>query len=459
MAMGAGVAKRTRLGLGAAGVVLITALAGCEREVILEGERFDTRVALDATVPVEGQPAPLAADFAPKNVSQPISLPGAVANADWTHRGGSARHSGAHGALSAAPVRVWSAGIGAGNSKRNRVTSAPVVSGGKVFVMDARQGVSALSTGGGLIWKADLTPEFDGKGSELSGGGLAVAGATVYATTGYGELVALDAASGALRWRQRFDAPVIGAPAVEGGKVFAVGRDGTAMAVAADTGKILWEVPGTRSASGMAGTGTPAVADGSVIFPFASGEVSAIDMAEGTRQWGAAVAGRRLGRAYAAANGDITGDPVVSGGVVYVGTAAGRTAALDAKTGERLWTANEGALNPPLVVGGSVFVVSDESHLVRLDATTGAVIWSVPMPYYVKDKPAKLKAITASFGPVLAGGRIVVAASDGQLRLFNPADGTLVGGADIPGGAASPMALAGGMLFVVGGNGQLHAFR
>jgi outer membrane protein assembly factor BamB len=147
------------------------------------------------------------------------------------------------------------------------------------------------------------------------------------------------------------------------------------------------------------------------------------------------------------------------GDVTYVGTASGRTAALDTSSGERIWTTVEGALNPPLVVGGSVFVVNDENRLVRLDAATGAPIWAVDMPYFTKDKPKRRKAIVPHFGPVLAGGRLAVVSGDGQLRLFNPADGSLVGGAEIPGGASAPPALAGGTLYVVSGNGQLHAFR
>ncbi len=446
-----------RAGLGA--VLLCTALAGCEREVILQGERFDVRTPLEASLPVEGQPAPVAADFVAQNAAQPISLPGAGANADWTHKGGSARHVGAHGALSGAPQRMWSASIGAGNSKRNRLTAAPVVSGGRVFAMDAHAQVTALTTGGGLVWQADLTAEFDKNAAEVSGGGLAASGGRLFVTTAYGELAALDAGSGAVLWRQRFDAPVIGAPTVEGGAVYAVGRDGTAMAVSTENGKILWQVSGVRAPSGMVGTGSPAVADGLVVFPFASGEVAAIDAGEGVKTWGAAVAGQRTGRAYASGMADLTGDPVIAGGVAYIGSAAGRTAAFDAATGARLWTAGEGAMNPPLVVGGSVFVVNDEAKLVRMDASTGAVIWAVQMPYFKAEKPKKFKGITAHYGPVLAGGRIAVVSSDGGLRMFNAADGSMVGTGEIPGGAASAPALAGGMLFVVGGNGQLHAFR
>jgi outer membrane protein assembly factor BamB len=308
-----------------------------------------------------------------------------------------------------------------------------------------------------VVWTADLKAEFDRDG-EVSGGGLAVQGNRVFATTGFGELIALDAGTGAIVWRQRLDSPLTGAPAVDGGAVYVVGRDGSAAAVSVEGGKILWQVPGTPASSGMIGASSPAIGDGEVLFPFASGEIAAVATDGGERTWGAAVAGKRLGRAYAVV-GDITGDPVIAGGVIYAGTAAGRTVAIETKTGMRLWTANEGALNPPLVVGGSVFVVNDEARLVRLDAGSGAVIWSAEMPYYTRDKAKNRKAISAHYGPVLAGNRVVVASGDGALRMFDPTNGALVATADIPGGAASAPALAQGLLFVVGGNGQLHAFR
>lgn len=442
---------------GIAGLALFTALAGCEREVILEGERFPVRAPLEDSVQVEGEAAPVAPSDYPENQAVPIALPAQQSNADWTHRGGSVRHNGAHGALSAAPARVWSVKIGAGNSRGNRTSSSPVVSGGKVFVLDARSTVSAVSTGGGLLWSVDLTAEFD-RGGNVSGGGVAVQGARVFATTGYGELVALDGATGAVVWRQRMATPAVGAPAVDGNAVYAVGRDGGAMAVATDTGKILWQLQGSPDTSAMAGEGAPAVGDGEVIFPYPSGELIAVRKDGIERVWTAAVAGQRVGVASGTMGG-ITGDPVVSGGVIYAGSAGGRTVAIDQTTGKRLWTSSEGALNPPLVVGGSVFVVNDQARLVRLDAATGDLIWATEMPYFVKEKVKKRKGIFAHYGPVLAGGRIVVASSDGLLRLFDPTNGALVGQADIPGGAASAPALAQGLLFVVSKNGQLHAFR
>ena len=59
-------------------------------------------------------------------------------------------------------------------------------------------------------------------------------------TKRYGELVALDAASGAVLWRQRVDAPISGAPATDGQAVYVSGRDGSAWAVNAADGKVIW---------------------------------------------------------------------------------------------------------------------------------------------------------------------------------------------------------------------------
>ena len=87
------------------------------------------------------------------------------------------------------------------------------------------------------------------------------------------------------------------------------------------------------------------------------------------------------------------------------------------------------------------------------------MIWAVDMPYFTNDKIKKRKGIYAHYGPVMAGGRIMVVSSDGLLRAFDPTDGTLAYTAEIPGGAAAQPAVAGGTLYVVGGNGQLHAFR
>lgn len=432
------------------GYLALTALLlGCgEGELILSGER---QVPREAVIGAEGE-APLPA--APVAVA--IALPG-QSGGDWTQVGGNAAHQHGNAAYSGALTPVWAANIGQGDSRKNRITATPVVAGGRIFTLDSTERVTATGTNGGTLWQADLTPAGDRSG-DASGGGLAYADGRLFATTGFGELVALDPASGAVVWRQRFEAPVAGAPAAAGGKVFVVARDGSAWAVGAADGKIAWQLPGSATQAGIADGAAPAVTGDTVIFPFSTGQIAAADVSDGVPKWAGFVAGKRLGRAYASYS-DLTGAPVVSGGAVYAGSAAGRLSATDMETGTALWSARDGATDPVVVAGGSVFLVNDEDQLLRLSAATGEEIWRIDLPYFTKDKDKRRKGIFAHYGPVLAGGRLITASSDGLLRSFDPASGALVGTAEIRGGAASGPVVSGGTLYVVSKSGQLLAFR
>ncbi len=96
-----------------AGVAALAVLAACaEREVILPGERFPVRAPLEDSVPVEGEPAPVAPEANPAPEARDIALPATQSNADWAQRGGGARHAAAHVAFSSSPVAVWTASIG-----------------------------------------------------------------------------------------------------------------------------------------------------------------------------------------------------------------------------------------------------------------------------------------------------------------------------------------------------------
>lgn len=459
--------------------VLASALAlqACaEREVILPGERLDVRAVTSPDGPQVEQNAPGAATR--------VALPAVRANAEWGNKAGSAAHSGGHPAIGGGTSRIWSAPIGQPAGKRHRITADPVVGAGRVFTLDSRAQLTATALNGGRAWSADLTPGIENRDS-ASGGGLAYEGGRVFATTGFGELVAVDAASGQVVWRQRVETPVSGAPTVANGTVYVAARNGTGWAVRASDGKVLWQATGNAATSGVTGVSAPAVSGKTVIFPFASGQLLAVDADTGMQLWSAQVAGTRPGRAIAMIR-DVTGDPVIAGNMVLAGTSSGRTDAFDLATGAKLWSARDGANSPPLIAGGAVWVVNDQAQLVRLDAATGGRVWAQNLPYFTTDRVKKQSRIYASYGPVLAGGKLFVASSDGTLRAFDPSTGAALantaipGGSEgigvglgvgsvtvgpllrfgqIPGGAASAPVIAGQTLYVVGGDGNLHAYR
>jgi len=431
-----------------AAIAALSLVSACaDPELILTGERLDLRADLSGDAAVVPEP----------ELSTAITLPPQVANADWTHKAGSPAHNIQHPALGTALTRVWSVSIGQGQDRRHRITADPVVADGRIFTVDSRATLMAHATSGAPLWSVDLTPAGESP-DDASGAGLAVSGNRLFVSTGFGDLVALDAATGARVWVQELDASPAGAPTVSGDTVYLVTRDAMAWAINADTGRIAWTLPGTPSPSGVVGGAGPALTDGVVILPFANGELVGALAGGGTRLWGSFVAGQRKGRVYARVS-DISGDPVIAEGRVYAGSPSGRTVAVDLASGETLWSATEGAMSPVVVAAGAVFAVSDNAELVRLDAETGARVWGSELPFFVKPTARQRKAVVGNYGPVLAGGQLWVASGDGALRAFRPDTGALAGSVDLPGGAATNPVVAGRTLYVVSSNGQLHAFR
>ncbi len=424
-------------------------LAACgDEEVILPGERIDVRDGRS----VENL-APETADVE----RAAFAMPAQVVLSEWTHENGSRLHRVEHPALGTNLTRVWSSDIGQGNSRRARITADPIVSGNLIYTLDSRALVSATSVNGERVWARDLVPEGENE-RDASGGGLAVSGRTVYVTSGFGTLTALDAATGAEKWQQDLGAPATASPTVFDDLVYIVSRDNKAWALDAGNGRVRWTLQGTPSVTGIQGGSGPAITDTYAVFPFSSGELVTALRQGGVRIWGSQVSGERSGRAYANIT-DIVADPVIAGDVVYTGNQSGRAVALGLGSGERLWTANEGAYGPVWVSGGSVFMISDRNELIRLDAETGARVWGTELPFYRADRARRREDIFVHYGPVLAGGLIRVASDDGLIRSYSPESGRLVGTADLPGGAASGMAVVNRTLYVVTKNGQLHAFR
>ena len=112
-----------------------------------------------------------------------------------------------------------------------------------------------------------------------------------------------------------------------------------------------------------------------------------------------------------------------------------------------------------LVAGGAHFFVSDRNELIRLDADSGARVWGTELPLYVANRERRRKAVFAHFGPILAGGRLVIASGDGEIRMFSPESGALVGTLPLRGGAATHPIAVGDMILVVSEDGRLHAYR
>jgi outer membrane protein assembly factor BamB len=197
---------------------------------------------------------------------------------------------------------------------------------------------------------------------------LAVSDGLVLAGAGDGNLYALDAASGAERWRFHAQAPVLVAPAVYGGIVYFGtsddGGDPNLYAVDLASGREVWRFP-----TGGPVAATAAVADGIVYFQSTDRNLYALDAADGQLLW-------RFDTGHAGYN-----SPAVAKGRVFTNRISDENGhawidALDARDGSIQWEADlkRNYTGDPIVAGGSLLVES-EGRLISLDVRNGREQW------------------------------------------------------------------------------------
>jgi glucose dehydrogenase len=209
-------ARRSSLSL-----LLLACLAGCGT-IGLKKDRPATPTVGNRTPILSRISSELRPDPTLAGVS--VIVPPAQANADWPQAGGSATKAMGHLALGATPTRAWTAQI-AGDGNARRLAAAPVVGNGTLFVVDTEGAVQAFDAQtGAKRWTHALDVTKDLRPSNF-GGGATFADGKVYATSGAGDVVALNAADGSEIWRTHPSGPLRGAPTVAFNSLYVMSQD------------------------------------------------------------------------------------------------------------------------------------------------------------------------------------------------------------------------------------------
>ena len=404
-------------------------------EVAGENERISI-LSLDETLKVSGTISP-----------DSIALPAQYVNADWPQPGGSANHVVQHTGASGPLEKIWSKDMGDGSGRKGRVVAPPVISGGKMFVMDGDNTVRAMDlSSGDKLWEHKVSVTLrgrtrtgktgliervknplsfgdkGGKDKESVGGGITTSQGVLYVSSGLGVVEALDIASGAVQWRKEMRVPLHSAPTVSGGRLFVVSDDNEMIAMNAATGDVIWTYQGIVETARMLTAPAPAVVDEVVIAPFASGELIAMRVQNGSVLWQDALSsGGRL--TPLATLNDIAAGPVIADGYVIASAQSGAMSAFDLRTGQRIWNQPAGTIGFPWVAGDFIYTVTTEGQAIGMSKLDGSIIWMTQLREFKKAKKRKTRVSWA--GPVLAGERLMLFSSLGDGVELNPYTGAI----------------------------------
>ncbi len=382
-----------------------------------------------------------------------VTLPPVTVNADWPEYGGGPTHVG--GNLAGGLTKAWTAQIGQGGAYRARLTAQPLVAGSQVFTMDTNGMIAAFDLSNGhQNWRSE-TKAKKNKSSNL-GGGIAWSGGRIYAVTGRAEVLALDAGSGHIIWRAPLPSPARSSPTVVGDALYLCTIDDNLLSVSTQDGKVEWAYQATQGNTGTLGQAAPAFSDGLVVAGFESGDLSAVRADSGTLAWTDNMGGVK-GTSGLAEFASVRGASVVDNGLVFAIGLGGLMAALDLRSGRRVWERDVAGANTPWIAGDILYVVSTEQKLAAVSKEDGTVHWVTDLPRF--RNPKRTKGLITWSGPTMVGGKLVLVSDNEKMAIVDPITGALVTSSDLGETASVPAVAAQRTVLVLTDDATLTAYK
>lgn len=328
---------------------------------------------------------------------------------------------------------IWSNDVGSGvGSYFSRLT--PALGYDLVFAADRQGRVLAFEEATGKqVWEQNFaTFANDGYFSFLSNiwssgisakisGGLTVAYETVFLGTENGEVIALDAKTGDIKWQTAVKGEVIAAPAVDEGTLLINTSSGTLFALDANSGEQKWIYESDVPALSLRGISAPVATNGGAIVGTAAGKLAVNLLNTGQTAWEQTIAApsgaTELDRIV-----DIDARPLVLGGVIYTISFDGTLAAVELRSGRVIWKREYKSYRSLSSAGNRLFVVDTNSNIYSLDNRNGIEQWS--------QGGLKQRRVTMAT-PV--DNYIVVGDNFGFLHWLNQSDGQIVARMDVGG--------------------------
>jgi outer membrane protein assembly factor BamB len=214
----------------------------------------------------------------------------------------------------------------------------------------------------------------------------AVSNGMVYFGSGDSHVYALDAATGALRWKGPTGDVVHASPAIAGGNLIIGSWDSFVYAVEAGSFKFKWRFQGgldPQTGNQQGFQASPAVVDGVVYIGCRDANVYALDLATGEKKW-----------AFNNNGSWVLTSAAVYNGKVYIGTSdSGLFHELDAATGAKLFTIHGKFpyYASPAIANGALFLGTFDGRLLAYDLKTHEPLWTFQTEASKKNAPAYSK--------------------------------------------------------------------
>ena len=336
--------------------------------------------------------------------------------------------------------KQWSSKIGDGQGDGfYKIT--PTLVDGVLYVASSDGEVAAISADDGdRLWRVELERPLSG--------GVGYHDRSLYLGGADGSVLQLSADDGVVEWEAAVSGEVLAAPAVSDDWVIVQTYDGKLLGFQSGADEPTWTFTSDVPVLTLRGTSTPILVGGNAIAGFGDGKVIAVDVNSGNVSWESRI-GVPQGSSEIDRIVDIDGAMTQQGIELFVASYQGRVAALDNRTGRKLWQQNVSSVTGTHVGFGNVYVADVDGTLSAFLRTGQGVRWqNIELGYRQLSRPTPVSSYVATVD------------FDGYLHLLSQVDGQIVGRTKIGGDAArADMIADSGRLIIFSDNGQLLAYE
>ena len=423
----------------------------------------DMFVSADETPPLEGErisvlelQKTLKVDT-PQNEEGKFLLPQLWQNPAWPQAGGFPNHSMQNLSFSSeTPKKLWSTDAGRGSRYDLPLNAQPIVAEDKVFTLDTKATLYAFSAETGKkLWSQDVGSEKEKE--DVITGGVAYAHGALFVTNGYDEILAVSPQDGSILWRKTLPSPSRAAPSILSGRVYITTIDSRLIALNATDGSSLWEYRGVGETASLLGAASPTVNQNTVIGVFSSGEITALRVENGSVAWSDNLSNLRSYGGGLESLSDITALPIMDKGLIIAMSYNSKIAAIDERTGMRVWQREIGGTHTPWVTGNALFVLSAENQLIGMNITNGSIFWITELARFEDEK--NMEDPIQWSAPIMAGNRLILASSHGYMIEISPHNGEVLRETKIKEKVQLSPAIANNTLYMLSETGKLTAYR
>lgn len=335
--------------------------------------------------------------------------------------------------------RVWEAQSGNGNDGQFLVLT-PAVTYDRIFTVAENGDVTAINAfDGKTLWRTDVDKGITA-GPTLGDG-------KVYVPTTEGGLVALDAKTGKEVWQVDLPNQSYARPNYSDNKVLVKTIDDKVVALSSKDGKQQWLYDDNAPAMVLQGGSQPIIDGNTVINGFSDGKLVLLSLNDGKMIWEKQIA-ESDGISKTTQMVDISGDPMIKDGVIYVVTYQGNISALDETSGEVLWSHDVSSYTGLDVSDKYVFVADAKGYLWAFDRNSGQVMW--------RQEKLLDRGLTK---PTVVGDYVTVADKEGFVHWLSQDEGKFVArNFTNEDGIITPPVANGNKLFVVANDGETDAY-